>query len=317
MYSLTNYSSIAFLTRLRLSLGALALVCTVLLTGAQAQSARVFISAQNGADSGVCNQAQPCRTFTYALTQVSAKGEIVALDSGDYDQLVINKAVTIQAAPGVYAGINVTGSSVSAVRVAAGANDAVVLRGLTLYAQGGQLGQVGINFAAGAALHVENCVINGFTLEGILSATGELFVKDTTVRDSGYAIFVGSNTATVKALLENCRLENSFHGLHASSNAKVTARNTTASGQSGNGFLAAPSGGASAELNLENCISANNQGGISAIGSATVRAANSTVTDNNGNGLFSSGGGALLSRGNNTVEGNANNGNFTGTYNAK
>jgi hypothetical protein len=44
MYHLTNHSSIALLTQLRLSLGALVLVCTILLTGAQAQSPRVFVS---------------------------------------------------------------------------------------------------------------------------------------------------------------------------------------------------------------------------------------------------------------------------------
>jgi hypothetical protein len=316
MHHLTNHPSTAFLAQLRLSLGAFALVCTVLLAGVQAQSPRVFVSAQSGVDSGVCNLAQPCRTFTFALTQVSAKGEIVALDSGDYDQVTINKAVTIQTAPGVYAGINVTGSSVAAVRVQAGASDAVTLRGLTLYAQGGQAGQVGVSFAAGAALHVENCAINGFSLEGIFSAVGELFVKDTTVRDSGYALLISSNTVSPKAFIENCRIENSIHGLHAGSNAKVTVRNTTATGHSGTGFLAAPGTGASVELNLENCVSTNNATGIIANINATVRVSNSIITGNN-TGIGFNGNGALLSRGNNTVEGNNGNGNFSGTYSAK
>ena len=47
-----------------------------------------------------------------------------------------------------------------------------------------------------------------------------------------------------------------------------------------------------------------------------VRVSNTTVTDSTGSGVASTSG-QILSRGNNTVEGNATNGIFTGTFMAK
>ncbi|MDQ3010230.1 MAG: right-handed parallel beta-helix repeat-containing protein [Acidobacteriota bacterium] len=282
---------------------------------ASAQSSRVFVSAASGVDAGACTLAQPCRTFTYSLTQVNAKGEVVAVDSGEYDQVTINKAVTIQTAPGVYAGITVT-TGTSAVRIIAGASDRVILRGLTLHAFGGQAGQSGIYITAGGTLHVENCVINGFSLSGIsVNNISEVFIKDTTVRDSGYAVLVSNNAALIKAVVENCRIENSIIGVHASSNARVVVRGSVASGQSSVGFLASPVGGTSAELTLENCLSSHNSIGVTSCGNSIVRVSNSTITQNT-TGLSHTG--TLLTRGNNTVEANSSgNGTFTGSFSAQ
>lgn len=283
---------------------------------ASAQSSRVFVSAASGVDAGACTLAQPCRTFTYSLTQVNAKGEVVAVDSGEYDQVTINKAVTIQTAPGVYAGITVT-TGTSAVRIIAGASDRVILRGLTLHAFGGQAGQSGIYITAGGTLHVENCVINGFSLSGIsVNNVSEVFIKDTTVRDSGYAIFATNNAALIRMVVENCRIENSQIGVHASSNARIVVRNTVASGHINMGFLASPvnGSGTSAELILENCVSSHNGLGVSANGNSIVRVSNCTITHNT-TGLSHTG--TLLTRGNNTVEANSGNGSFTGSFSAQ
>ena len=43
---------------------------------ALAQNTRTFVSG-SGSDSGNCALTTPCRTFTYAITQTSAGGEIV------------------------------------------------------------------------------------------------------------------------------------------------------------------------------------------------------------------------------------------------
>jgi parallel beta-helix repeat protein len=90
----------------------------------------------------------------------------------------------------------------------------------------------------------------------------------------------------------------------------ATVRDTTATGMTQQGFVA-DSGG---ELNIESCVAANNAIGISCVGSSTVRVSNTTVTDN-GTGIDPLGN--VLSRGNNTVEGNATNGTFTAGYAAK
>lgn len=284
---------------------------------AQAQNPRTYVST-TGVDAGTCNNpANPCRLIGYALSVVDARGDVVILDSGYYRPFAVNKSVTVAAAPGVYAQIQITEDGGTAIQVAIGARDYVVLRGLAVHSPGGDAGQIGVAFNSGGSLHIENCTINGFTLSGITSSGAELFVKDTTIRNSGYSVHVVSGNGSVtRAVLENCRIENGIHGIHANSNARVTAKNTTAAGNSGAGFLASlpVNGGISAEMNLENCVSSNNAIGINANVNTTIRVSNSTVTGNT-TGLTHTG--MLLSRYNNTVEGNTFNGNFSGFFAAK
>ncbi|HZS06048.1 MAG TPA: right-handed parallel beta-helix repeat-containing protein [Blastocatellia bacterium] len=83
------------------------------------------------------------------------------------------------------------------------------------------------------------------------------------------------------------------------------------------GARVAPDASGTADVNFENCTVANNRFGLSVEGAgATVRVSDSTITDN-GFGVTTASGATLLSRGNNTVEGNSINGNFTGTYSAR
>lgn len=306
-----------FQSRFLLNAIAAAVMTLAFTSLAQAQSAQTFVSAQTGNDSSDCSLANPCRTFTRALVQVQAGGEITALDSGDYAPFTINKAVSVQAAPGVYAGI--TATSGTAVSVAAGSSDVVVLRGLTLNGMGATFG---IN--AGGTVHIKNCVVNGFSSNGIRFQGGQLFVTDTVVRNSGSnGIHLSGVSLQITASIDRCLIEkNSLSGLSVSLSgsepAKVTVRDTVSAGN-GTGFsLLTSTTGTPAELNLENCVAANNISGIiSQRAGAIVRVSNSTITNNSSTGVFASASGSLLSRGDNTVEGNTTNGNFTGNITAK
>ena len=99
-------------------------------------------------------------------------------------------------------------------------------------------------------------------------------------------------------------------------------RDTVAAGNSAGFRLISNVAGAASELNIENCVAAGNGIGIGSEGGrdavAIVRVSNTTVT-NNDRGLFSAGAvlGSLLTRGNNTVEGNTTDGSFTGAFAAK
>jgi hypothetical protein len=103
---------------------------------------------------------------------------------------------------------------------------------------------------------------------------------------------------------------NSSIGLIAQDEAKVTVRNSIASDNAA-GFDANSTGAAVVELNIESCVASNNGStGVQvqslSTGVAIARVSNSTVTDN-GIGRRTFGAPALLlSRGNNTVEGNPN-----------
>jgi hypothetical protein len=55
-------------------------VAALLTVAGQAQPNRTFVSGQ-GSDSYPCSLAAPCRSFTGALNQTAAGGEIVVLDS--------------------------------------------------------------------------------------------------------------------------------------------------------------------------------------------------------------------------------------------
>ena len=134
----------------------------------------------------------PCRNFNAAVGVVNAGGEVVALDSGGYGPVTISKAVTLTSPLGVYAAITALTAGSSAITVSAASTDTVVLRGLTLTGLGGQNG---INVTSVGNLHVEGCVISGFTGNGIfvnLAADGShIFIKDTITRNNGSAgIFI-------------------------------------------------------------------------------------------------------------------------------
>jgi hypothetical protein len=250
---------------------------------------------------------------------------VIVLDSAGFGPVTITKPVSITAPPGVYAGISVF--SGDGIDINAGPSDEIILRGLTINNQGSS--GSGIVFTAGGALHVESCVVNGFSSlspsSGVLFRAGSarLEVKDSIMRGNSNGIAIQPGLVQAFAAIDRTLFERNFIGLLAQGNSLVTVRNSVASANHAQGFLAiSTSPPPSPELNIESCVASNNEGaGIEALavgpGTATVRVSNSTVTGNSV-GLQASGG-TLLSRGNNTVEGNLT-GNVSGTiasYTAK
>ena len=141
---------------------------------------RTFV-ASNGLDTNPCSLTAPCRGFAMAVAAMAQGGEVVVLDSAGYGPVTITKSVQIVAPLGVHAGVSVLfGGGVTVD----GAGIKVVLRGLSIINQGGGNG---IEFLQGISLHVENCVISGFTGgTGIFVGNmgGDIHVLDTIVRDA-------------------------------------------------------------------------------------------------------------------------------------
>jgi len=298
---------------------------------------RVFVSG-NGMDMGACPITAPCRSFSYALTQLVAPGEVIALDTAGYGTVTIPFSVTITAAPGATA--FVAASSGTAIAVNTLQTDVVTLRGLAVTSTGAT---TGINFDAGL-LNVENCVITGFTDYGILfiasgANTGpRLQVINTTVRNSGWgvmALHFGAGTAgdglpangayvtVAKSLFDG----NSPGGLAGQDNARIAVSDTVFTGNFYGVFVEGSADNAVAVMAVDRChFSTNYWAVVAGQGLATLRGimrvANSTVTGNT-NGLEAFGAdGQILSRVSNgvysnTVEGNHSDGTFTGTYSAK
>jgi hypothetical protein len=272
---------------------------------------RSFV-ASYGLDTNPCTLAAPCRGFQAAVNVVDPGGEVVALDSAGYGTMTINKAVQVIVPPGVHAGIT-AGTLFNGVTVNAGASDVVTLRGLHLTRA--DTFNSGILFVNGAALFVENCVIEKFStgIEFQPAAGARLSVKGTVVRNSGFAgIFVGSAGGVARAVIEDSWLENDQTGVDARGNSNVLVRGTVAIRNSFAGFVSGNNpAGQPARLTVENSVVTQNVTGIRASASAggtTVVVSNNLITDNTIAGLTNDGGTAAMeSRGNNTVRGNGAN----------
>ena len=266
-----------------------------------------YVSAAGSDASASCSRPAPCRSFQKALTVTDPGGSIVALDSARFsnDVLDVRQAVTITAAPGARAELSSTNG---AVYVNAGASDVVVLRGLTFVGQNTPPNNA-IIFNSGTALHVESCVVSGFPTKGILalgSAGRQLFVEDSIFRDNYIGVSID---AAVLASIDGSRFEHNTFGLAATVRGRASVRSSVASGNTDAGFLASGFGANNfAEVNLEGCLAANNGTGVRAEGfsgaAGVVRISGCLVTDN-GTGLEVGPSGAIETRGNNTVAGNA------------
>jgi hypothetical protein len=296
---------------------------------------RTFVSAF-GSDGNPCSRAAPCRNFAQAISQTSAGGEVIVLDPAGYGPVTITKPVSIIATPGVYAGISVF--SGDGIDINSGASDTVILRGLTVNNQGSN--GSGIFFTAGGTLHVEGCVVNGFSnATGIeFNGAGKLEVKDCIIRGNSFGIgLVPPTPDLVVATIDQVRLEGNLNnGLYAREGSTVTISDSIASANGLNGFSAFSAFGgsvqmnllrclafrnvnagiaaddfsptASVEVNVDSCVASGNGFGIVArstsTGISTARVSDSTITDN-GTGLLNNGSPAvLLSRTNNSIEGN-------------
>jgi nitrous oxidase accessory protein NosD len=278
----------------------LTFVCAMVAFGstlAEAQATRTWVSGV-GDDANPCSRTAPCKTWSGAISKTAAGGEINALDPGGFGTLTITKSITI-------VGDGTMASTLAALtngfRIAAATTDVVTLRGLDINGAGN--GLQGIIVTSAAAVHIENCLIYGFTQNAIdASATNaglQLFVKDTIVRNNTRGIFVGG---TVNATLDNVRVQQSGFGVRAVNNADVIVRNSVIAGN--NTGLAAVATAGLVTLMSENTATVNNGTGILSQGAdARVRLSNTTIVGNQ-TGISSVTGGAVISFGNNRITGN-------------
>src|SRR5207253_7000762 len=166
-----------------------AVVVMLLSVSTFAQNNRSAVSL-TGNDLASCTVPDPCRTFDVAISKTNSGGEVIVLSSAGYGPFTVTKAVSIISPPAYHAAIAPTSGDAITINVD---NALVVLRGLTL---NGSLGGVnGITFsgaatASGTRVHVENCVISGFSGNGVnFARNGMLFFTQLIARENGGAIF--------------------------------------------------------------------------------------------------------------------------------
>jgi hypothetical protein len=286
-------------------------------TSADAAAPRAYVSTA-GNDANVCsNPATPCRTFTGAIAQTTSGGEVIVLNSGTFGGGTITQAVTINAPAGVAALV------ATPITVNAGATDVVTLRGITFVAPVPG-SDTALTYSNALVLNLENCVFHGWETGIFATATGTLNVVDTTLRDNeGGGIVVSPSVGSAHATIARSRFLKTNFAVRAASRATINIKDSLFSGNDGAGVFAQPDASiAHAEVNVENCSFSDNYYAVEAGdggggGSATIRLANSTVT-NNLTGIAQYGNAQIISRVNNTIEGNGTNVFGTlGTYTAK
>jgi len=309
-----------------------------------AATQRSFV-ASDGNDGNPCSLTQPCRSFGAALLQTNPGGEIVVLDSAGYGPVTITKAVSIVAPSGTYAGISVL--SGDGITINAGPADDVILRGLTINAQGGNNGIV---FNSGATMYVENCTVRGFNgpsnanIRFAPAAASRLSVKDSFIRGGTFGVLLVNGATPAAATIDNTRIEGNLNGFAAEVfNGAVTLRNSVLVDNTINAIMLWTGITQTQDATLENVMLSNNGNyGVFVNGpSITVAISNSTIVRNftgvyvlgglgfatarltgnlisrNSTGIQAGVGGTILTPLSNTIEGNGTNGTTTGNYSQK
>jgi hypothetical protein len=278
--------------RLVLSLVVLAVVGTPL---AHAQATRTWVSGV-GDDANPCSRTAPCKTFAGAISKTAPGGEINVLDPGGFGAVTITKPITISS-EGFEAGVLVSGTNGIVVSTP-NAGDVVVLRGLDIEGLG--TGLSGIKVLTGGNVYVEKCTVNKFQIgidfEPTVAGT-QLHVTDTIVRNnntvvSGGGIFISpSGAGSVKANVDNTRMEGNIFGLKAQGASNVSVFRSVADG---NSFAGLAVGTSPAVLNIERSVVSHNAssgaaGVVCNVAGATVRIGNTSITDNNGTAVSTGG----------------------------
>jgi hypothetical protein len=294
---------------------------------ASAQAPRTWVSGV-GDDANPCSRTAPCKTFAGAISKTEAGGEISVLDPGGFGAVTITKAITIDGGGGQVASVLVSGTN--GIVVSAGAGHAVTLRNLRIngLAATPTGGLNGVQFLSGAALHIENCTIFGFTQNGIninlsSGAAASVFVTDTVVSNSAGGVAArNAGAGNLFVSLQRTTLsQNSGFGYKADGSGGPGSIFTAVSDSliAGNGTGMSAVGGPAAFNGIQvtrSSIVNNTTTGVVSNGSAgpTSIVSSNTLISGNGTGLSSVGGGNLFTYKSNSVNQNAGvDGAFTGT----
>lgn len=265
----------------------------------------------------ICSFTTPCGWFQYAVDATYAGGVVHCLDAGASagNSFSITKSIVIDCA-----GLSVSTSYITIN----GAGIVVTLRHLRIEGVGFTFN--GIDFQNGAALFVEDCVIEGWNGgspgNGIhfapTSGTAKLFVTDSVIKNNGKAgtvsggIFIQPAAgAEADVTIERTKIENNRIGINANSGGGGTihgvVRDSVVSGNTASGIIAVNAG---TRLLIENATVTGNNAGLVATASANMLASQSSVVLNR-IGLVTASGGTLSSYKNNNVNNNNTDGAFT------
>jgi hypothetical protein len=296
-------------------------ICTTLLVmlaaPAQATSVQTWVSS-SGTDSGSCTQVAPCATFTYAMSQTSSGGAIGCLSSGNFGSVYITGSITIDCGTGQEGTIACSGCTAININTSSAAT--VTLRHLTIKGII-TVGGYGIYATmASGTLIVQHCNISGQDNSAINfsppSGRAQLIVSDTEMNNNGWGIYINpSSGVIVSAMLDRVQITTNNEiglGLVGSGTIAGALRQSVVAGGVNYGIDATATGGV--YFTVEESSVIDNVGiGIAAFASGVNIGVGGSTIGGNGTGVSESGGGSLISFGNNQMSANGSNGTFTST----
>jgi hypothetical protein len=307
------------MSRISFAIASLGLVLGLTGAGPSHAAATNYHSYVSGTGSGsACTLTAPCFSFSGALGATVSGGEISCLDgpqSTTASSLIIKQTVTIDC-PGVPAGqwfIIINGPGI-----------VVTLRHLTVATFGVEVLASGIDFQNGAALFIENCVIENWNDSGVAgihfapsTGTAKLYVTDSVIKNNGNAsggggiVIEPAAGAGAYVTIEGSKIENNQLGIFAGGMGSVrgVVRDSVVADNASSGIYAK---GSRMTLLIENTAVTGNRTGLVATNNASMLVGHSSIAFNR-TGLSTASGGTLSSYKNNDVNANIADGAFTTT----
>jgi hypothetical protein len=268
----------------------LMLVCFTFLTTSAVQGQnRTWVSGV-GDDMNPCSRTAPCKTFAGAISKTLKDGEISVLDPGGYGSVTITKSIYINGTHGAGYG-SITSPLVNGIIInitdATDVRKAVRLRALDI--NGVSTGINGVSILAANNVHIEDCVIDGFTGNGTTTGIGirvaatnnmNLYVTGTEVHKTITGLRVTTSTGFAVANIVDSRFNNNTTGLEASTNGVVTIKDSVVARNSGDGLRA--SSATNSFVIAQECMIASNVGvGLNAsVAGSSIRALSNYIIGN-------------------------------------
>lgn len=273
------------------------------------QASRTWVSGV-GDDANPCSRTAPCKTFAGAISKTAAGGEIDALDPGGFGALTITKAITLDGGGGQVASVLVSGTN--GIVVQAGANDVVILRNLRIngIAGSGAGGLNGVRFLSGKDLNIENCVIFGFTQNGLDISLNQATQATVHVFHSVFKQNNGVGIRATNAVLPHVLVGIDFSeiavdniGVEAAARSSIEINNSMISAGATSGISAdSPTGDGIIGIDHSEVIA--NNSGATASGGSVIDTGDTTYTMNTGTAWNQSGTGKIFTYGTNRVHDN-------------
>ncbi len=288
-------------------------VLAVILLGTgmmSAQASRTWVSGV-GDDANPCSRTAPCKTFAGAISKTAAGGEIDALDPAGYGAVTITKAITIDGGGGQVASVLVSGTN--GIVVQAGPSDVVILRNLRINGIG--TGINGIRFLSGRDLNVENCVIFGFTTNGVDVALNQgtavsVHVLNSIIKNVGGVGVRATNAVApnVEVEIDHTQIILDNKGVEANANSRVVVTNSAIEHAASDGITA---DSPTAQVHVYSSDVSFNVNGITATLGGNAFVATSSLAFNSSCGFNNLGGAGFASYGDNYLTGTTTCGTIT------